>query len=298
MNKFLLAACLAAFTLEAADMSYTQQIQTWRQEREARLKADDGWLTITGLFWLHEGENSIGADPSNDIQLPADSAPANLGTIHLESGKATFHSSSQAVTLNGQAVQEAELHDDASGKPDALKTKALELLFIKRGERWAIRLRDQNSALRRDFTHLRWFPIDESWRVTAKFTAYPEPKQIAFDTVIGTKDTMESPGYVTFAYGGQQYQLQAAKEGPGPELYFVFRDLTSGRTTYGGARQLYTDAPKDGEVILDFNKAFNFPCAFNPYTTCPLAPPQNRLKVAVNAGEMLYIGKEGSPAGH
>jgi uncharacterized protein (DUF1684 family) len=267
------------------DTAYRAQIEQWRQQREAALKADGGWLTVTGLFWLKDGLNAVGSDPANDILLP-DGAPARLGTVELENGNAVFTASTPSVTLDGKAVKEAPLR--AAGPASVLSAGPLDLLLLQRGGRYALRLKDKNSALRKNFTGLRWYPIQEDWRIAAKFVPLPSSSKLVFDTVIGEQETMESPGYAEFQLGGHTYKLQAAAQGR--RLFFVIRDLTSGKTTYGASRFIYADAPRDGAVVLDFNKAENPPCAFTPYATCPLPPPQNRLPVAIEAGELKYEG--------
>jgi hypothetical protein len=279
-----LACCaLAAATL---DNAYRAQIDQWRQQREAALKADGGWLTVTGLFWLREGENSLGSGPENDIVLP-ESAPGSLGVIKVEKGSAVFTAATAAVALNGKPVHESPLR--YSGPVDVLSTGPVDLLLIKRGDRLAVRLKDKNSALRRNFTHLSWYPVGEDWKITGKFVALPTPAKLVLDSVIGEEEIMQTPGYVEFQRGGQTYKLQAVSEGR--RLFFVIRDLTSGKKTYAAARFLYADQPKaDGAVVLDFNKAENPPCAFTSYATCPLPPPQNRLTLAIEAGEQKYEG--------
>ena len=269
----------------AIDTAYRAQIEQWRQQRAAALKADGGWLTVTGLFWLKDGLNAVGSDPANDILLP-DGAPAHLGTVRLENGNAVFTASTKSVTLDGKAVEEAPLR--AAGPASVLSAGPLDLVLLQRGGRYALRLKDKNSALRKNFTGLRWYPIREDWRIAAKFVPLPSSSKLVFDTVIGEQETMESPGYAEFQSGGHTYQLQAAAQGK--RLFFVIRDLTSGKTTYGASRFIYADAPRDGAVVLDFNKAENPPCAFTPYATCPLPPPQNRLPVAIEAGELKYEG--------
>jgi uncharacterized protein (DUF1684 family) len=190
------------------------------------------------------------------------------------------------VTLNGKPVRQAELR---YGPPaDVLSSGPLDLLLLKRGERYALRLKDKDSELRKKFTGLSWYPVREEWRITAKFVPAQGPAKMVFDTVIGQQESMDSPGYAVFERGGKTYKLQAAAEGD--ELFFVIRDQTSGKTTYEASRFLYADMPKNGQVVLDFNKAENPPCAFTPYATCPLPPPQNRLTLAVEAGEMKYAG--------
>jgi uncharacterized protein len=268
-----------------ADSAYRIRIAQWRQGREAALKADGGWLTVTGLFWLKEGANRVGSDPSSDVVLPA-GAPANLGVVRVEKGAAVFTAATGSVTLNGKPVREAPLR--YAGPVDVISNGPLDLLLLQRGDRLALRMKDKDSLLRRNFTHLSWFPVREDWRISAKFVPLPAHAKLVLDTVIGEPDAEESPGYVEFQRGGQTYRLQAVAEGD--QLFFVMRDLTSGKSTYPASRFLYADPPKDGTVILDFNKAENPPCAFTPYATCPLPPPQNRLALAIEAGEMKYEG--------
>jgi uncharacterized protein (DUF1684 family) len=287
-SKALTFTGLACFALAAAtvDTSYRAQIDQWRQQREGALKADGGWLTVTGLFWLREGQNSLGSGPENDILLP-ESAPASLGLIKVEKGNAVFTAATGAVALNGKPVHESPLR--YSGPVDVLSTGPVDLLLIKRGDRLAVRLKDKNSALRKNFTHLSWYPVSEDWKITGKFVALPTPAKLVLDSVIGEEEVMQTPGYVEFQRSGATYKLQAV--GEGRRLFFVIRDLTSGKKTYAAARFLYADQPKaDGTVVLDFNKAENPPCAFTSYATCPLPPPQNRLALAIEAGEQKYEG--------
>ena len=275
-----------AATAATIDNAYRTQIEQWRQQREAALKADGGWLTVTGLFWLKEGANALGSGPASDIVLP-ESAPANVGTIKVDHGTAVFTAAVPSVTLNGKAVQEAPFR--YSGPADVLSIGPLDLLLLKRGDRLALRLKDKNSNLLKHFTHLSWYPIEEGWKITGKFIPLAEPQKLVLDSVIGEPETMQTPGYVEFQRGAQTYKLQAV--GEGNRLFFVIRDLTSGKTTYAASRFLYADAPKkDGTVLLDFNRAENPPCAFTPYATCPLPPPQNRLPLAIEACEQKYEG--------
>lgn len=284
-NRFtiLSAVVLCSLNAETADPAYRKQIEQYREKREAALKADGGWLTVTGLFWLKEGENTLGSDTANDIVLP-DSSPARFGSIKLDHGNAVFTTESPSVTLNGKPVQQATVR--YANPPDRLSTGPLDLFVIKRSDRYAIRLKDKDSALRKHFTHISFYPAQEDWRITAKFVPYASPATLTFESVIGEQETMTSPGYVEFERGGQTYKLLAAAQGK--SLFFVIRDRTSGKTTYAASRFLHAEAPKDGVVVLDFNKLENPPCAFTPYATCPLPPPQNRLPFAIEAGEMKY----------
>jgi uncharacterized protein (DUF1684 family) len=265
--------------------AYQASVRKWRQEYEADLTSDHGWLTISGLFWLHEGENRFGSDPTNDIVLP-DSAPADAGTFEFHAGKTIVHiKPGVAVTMKGRPVVTAELRPDS--REDRLVLGSLTLWVHASGDRYAIRLRDPASALRRDFRGLSWFPVDESYRVVARFVAYDQPKNVPIQNLAGDSLALPISGYAVFTLHGQEFRLEGQTERDG-SLSFVIRDLTSGKETYAASRFLDTDAPKDGIVILDFNEAYNPPCAYNPYTTCPLPPPGNRLRTRIEAGEKTY----------
>jgi uncharacterized protein (DUF1684 family) len=271
----------------AGDESYRRQIEDWRHRREAELKADDGWLTVSGLYWLRPGETRIGSDPGNDLVLPA-RTPGFVGTLTLTGGRASFKAAPDvSVTRNGDRIENGPVRSDADENPDTLAVGDVKLILLKRGARFALRTKDNQSPIRAGFTGLRWYPTDEIWRIEARFVAHPAQTKLLLDTIVGETEAADSPGYVTFEYGGKTYRLLAARQRNG-SLWFVFRDGTSGRTTHGGARQLYADPPREGVVVLDFNKSVNLPCAYIPFTTCPLAPPQNRLKLAVEAGELKY----------
>lgn len=286
---FLLSA--AVLFAGATDAAYQAAVSKWRQKYEASLKADDGWLTVAGLFWLHEGENRFGADALNDIVLPAGSAPAEAGLFVFRDRKVMVKARPGVpITLNGKAVQSAELHADAPS--DELKLGSLTLWVHASGERLGIRLRDKNSKLRKEFTGLHWFPIDESYRVRARYVAYTPPKPVEIQNVLGDFDKGAILGYAVFTLYGHEYRLEATEDEPG-KLFFVFRDLTSGKETYPAARFLDADLPQNGSVMLDFNEAYNPPCAYNPYTTCPLPLPQNRLRVEIPAGEKIYQREHG-----
>jgi len=274
--------------MSADDQPYLQQIEQWRAHREARLKADDGWLTVAGLFWLNGGDNSAGTAPDCAMVLPAGSAPAHAGVFHFHGGKTSFRAvPGVAVAVNGKPVESAELKsDDDKDGPDELSINALTMYVIHRGDKYGIRLKDRNSEYRRSFTGLHWYPIRPDYRVTAKLVAWPQPKEIPIANILGQTEPTPSPGYLEFTLNGVPLRLDAVTEDN--TLFLIFRDRTAGKTTYGAGRFLNADMPKDGVAVLDFNKAYNPPCAFTPYATCPLPPPQNRLAVAIEAGEMKY----------
>lgn len=285
-------AVLAAgilFSSEAGEV-YRSSIEKWRQDRETRLKADDGWPTVVGLTWLKEGENRFGTDPSDDIVLPAGSAPGLVGVFDLSDGKITVRVEGGAtVTSAGRAVTTMELSPDSTGKPDLLALGDLTMFVIERGGRYAIRLKDKNSKMRRDFSGLKWFPVKEEYRISAKFVEYDPPKQVAVPNILGQTENLPSPGYVSFTLHGKKLRLDPVLEDPdAQDLFFIFKDLTSGKETYPSGRFLYAEMPKEGKVMLDFNKAYNPPCAFTPYATCPLPPKQNVLPVRIEAGELDY----------
>jgi uncharacterized protein (DUF1684 family) len=280
-------AAVFSLALSAADSSpeYRQQIEQWRAQHQKKLAADDGWLTVAGLDWLKEGENRVGADPTSEVALPDHSLPGRIATITYHSGRAVLNPKPGVpLTLNGKPAAQTALHEDT----DILAINRLKFYLIRRGDRAGIRLKDNDSPERKRFTGLSWYPVDPAWRIAGKFTAWDTPHTIAFTNTIGQKESEPSPGYVTFARNGREYRLEPTLEDG--TLFFVFRDRTSGKTTYGASRFLYAEPAKDGIVYLDFNRAENPPCAFTAYATCPLPPPQNRLDLAVEAGEQKYNG--------
>jgi uncharacterized protein len=290
-------SCLIS-TAPAGEDRYRDEIERWRQKRLADLKAEDGWLSVSGLFWLKSGDTSVGSDPSNDVLLPA-RLPGSVGSLKLADGKVFFRPAhAVSVTRNGKAFEGGSIQSDADEHPDILTVGDVKLILLKRGTRFALRMKDNQSPLRTSFASLRWYPASEDWRIQAKFVPHPNKTKLVMDTIVGESEEAESPGYVTFERAGKVYRLTAVGEKNG-SLWFVFRDGTSGRTTHGGARQLYADAPRGENVVLDFNKSTNLPCAYISYATCPLAPPQNRLSLAIEAGELKYEprGTDGSTRG-
>lgn len=271
-----------------ADTAYVHTVERWRAEREERLKADGGWLTVAGLFWLKEGSNRFGTDRTNDVVLPEGSAQPRGGYFDLADGKVKLKVfPDETVKLGDQAVTERALQDDSEGAPDVLHLGRLTMQVIKRQDRFGIRLKDRDSVFRRDFSGLRWYPIDPRFRITARFVPYDPPKMISIANMIGQVSEEPCPGRVEFELDGQSVTLESTGD-PSEGLSFILSDGTTAETTYGGGRFLDTDPPKDGVVILDFNQAYNPPCAFTPYATCPLPPEQNRMKVRITAGELNY----------
>jgi hypothetical protein len=269
---------------------YQARLETWRRARAERLKADDGWLTLAGLFWLEEGTSHLGSDAGNDVVLPKGSAPPHLGVFILREGEVTVRPDpGTELRLRGKPVTTMALKTDTPGPADYLTLRDLTLFVIDRSARLGIRIRDKNSPARRDFKGIESYPANMAYRFTASFTEYNPPKTIPIPNVIGQTEEMPCPGVVTFKIGEKEYHLEPVLETPGAkELFFIFKDETSGKTTYPAGRFLYTALPKDGKVVLDFNYAYNPPCAFTPFATCPLPPKQNVLKAAIEAGEKDY----------
>lgn len=274
-----LALGCATLLLSAGPTGYERSILTWRAEREARLKAENGWLTVSGLFWLKEGVNRVGSNPEFEATLPK-TAPANVGTITVATERVHFR------PAPGIPLHEQDLVPDTEPQPTVVSLGRINFHIIRRENRYAVRVKDNDSQARREFHGLSWYAVDPSWKIRAKFTKWDKPQKLTFETAAGVKEEDESPGYVSFVRDGKEYRLEPVVEDE--ELFFVMRDATSGKETYAASRFLYTPLPKDGFVDLDFNKAENPPCVFTDYATCPLPPPQNRLALAVRAGEKMY----------
>jgi uncharacterized protein (DUF1684 family) len=263
----------ASILLAATGPAYLDEATKWRAGYEASLKAPDGWLSVAGLFWLQQGNNVIGSDPQCDVVLPA-GGPKRAGVLQLNGSKVTF--------------QNKRLQSDASPHPDVVKFGNVSLTIIERGGKTGVRLRDPNAPSRRDFTGCRWFFADPAWRIRAKWVPYPQPKKIAITNILGMTDREPSPGYAEFTVKGKTMRLEPVTEDGA--LFFIFKDATSGKSTYAAGRFLDAEFPKpaSGEVELDFNKAYNPPCAFTSFATCPLPPRQNVLTAAIQAGEKSY----------
>lgn len=259
MRSFLLALLL---TLSA---DYKNDIESWRAAEEASLRADNGWLTLAGLEWLQQGENRIA--------LPK-GAP-DFGVFELRGGK---------VTLHRPDAPPVEMRSDMTGKPSVVERGSYSVTVIERGKRTGIRIRNKNSPSRSEFHGMKWYPVQEEYRIVARWEAYEKSKTIAIVNVLGDVSEERSTGRAWFQFHGKEYSLEPVDQGA--KLFFIFSDRTSGKETYGGGRFLYADRPRDGRVILDFNKAVNPPCAFTPFATCPLPPAQNRLQVRIEAGEL------------
>ena len=291
--SFGVVAVQAETATAAAAGDYPHEIEQWRAKRTANLTAPTGWLSLIGLEWLQEGANRIGSASDNDIVLKA--GPAHLGVV-TQGKDGALHivlDEKSGATIDGKQVREAGLSDDmhaGEATPTTVAFGSASFYVIDREGRKALRVKDSNAETRKHFLGIDYFPIDPSWRVVADWVPFDPPHKLEIGSVIGTIDKVDVPGKAVFQRDGHTFELLPYQEEPGGELFFVLADRTSGKETYGAARFLYAALPKDGKVVLDFNKAYNPPCAFTPFATCPLAPPENRLDVAVTAGEKKYRG--------
>jgi len=267
---------------------YLTHVEEQRQQRVQELLKDFGFFTLAGLFWLAEGVNRFGTDPSNDIVLPPQSAPNFCGHFRLENGRVMVEivPDVKVTTREGEQVTSMTLQSDQQGTPDMLYLNDLAMLLLQRDDRFAIRLYDKQHVARQQFAGLRWYPVQPAYRLQADFIAYPSPKMLPIVEVIGYAYDAPSPGYAQFHWEGREVQLAA--QARGDRLFYNFRDATNRDSTYGAGRFLYSDLPQDGKVVLDFNLATNPFCAYTPFATCPLPPSQNQLDFRVEAGEMVY----------
>ena len=271
---------------------YVQEIERWHQKRVAALTKPDGWLSLAGLYWLHEGVNRFGSSRSNDVVFPPGKAPDYLGSFILRGDSVHVRIWPGAeVRLNGEPVTSRCLRSDADGKPDVLTYRSLIWYVIKRGGRYAIRLKDrENPALRR-FRGIARFPVDTKWRLPARFDRFDSARMVEVPTAVGTVARLRCPGKLVFQYQGRTYGLLAAADPGDTTLFVIFADLTNEKETYGAGRFLEVPWPNAHDsTVVDFNKAYNPPCAFTPYATCPLPPDENRLPFRVTAGEKRYGG--------
>ncbi len=277
----------------AAVKSYDQEIQEWHSARMERLKKPGGWLSLAGLFWLHDGANPVGADASSEIVLPK-GAPSKLGTITLAMTSASLSlEPGVKVQVDGKSAtaQTIALRSDVDPALEPVKISAGPITFwiIDRAGKLGVRVTNDEAPERATFTGISTFPVDPKWRVEARFEPAKEKKTVAVPTVIdGVFEEMEVAGTAIFTVDGKEYRLDPVLEKGETEYFFIFRDATAGHETYGAGRFLYASPAKDGKVVIDFNKAYNPPCALTPFATCPLPPPQNVLSLRVEAGEKNY----------
>jgi uncharacterized protein (DUF1684 family) len=267
-------------------------VRAWRAARVVEVAGESGWLTVVGLHWLKDGANSFGRGRDNDITLPGRALAPHAGSI-VVAGRSVrlMPAPGSGISIAGREAEPVELLPAAGAAPVELAAGTLRFFVIERGGRFALRVRDLDSRARRAFRGLDYFPIDPSWAVEARFEAYEPARHLPIVNVLGDEVEMLAPGAIVFARNGREWRLDALLEAEGDDhLFVMFADATSGRETYGAGRFLHVALPRGTAVTVDFNQAYNPPCAFTGAATCPLPPAQNRLALAVRAGEVRYAG--------
>ncbi len=274
---------------EKGNVKYIQEIKDWHNKRIDNLKRENGWLNLTGLFWLNEGVNKFGSDKTNDIIFPEGKAPSFIGTLTLKDSTVTLSvNKGIEVKSKGKIVATADLKSDLQGST-VLEYNSLRWFVIKRGDKYGIRLRDLENSLVKSFKGIDTYPINSDWKFEAELEKYNPPKKLSITNILGMTEENISPGALVFTKDGKQFKLDALVEDN--QYFIIFADETSGEETYGAGRFIYVNKnDSTGKIILDFNKAFNPPCVFTKYATCPLPPKQNHLKLKITAGELMFKG--------
>jgi uncharacterized protein len=298
-----IAACMITGTAlfagcgKGSSFEHRDEIEAWHAARLNRLQAEDGWLTLIGLFPLPHGEHTLGTGPDSDLRIEA-VAPPYMGTLIVRADGVRFVCADDVQVGIAGRPQVAPRHDDPAspavlqtdrdGAPTVLQIGSVSFHIIERGEALFLRVRDADSAVRQNFEGIERFPVDASWRVTACLKTRDAPPTVPIVDVLGRTEQRPTPGLLVFEHRGTTHSLIPIGESGGP-LFIIFKDQTTGASTYGGGRYLYADAPgPDGCVILDFNLAYNPPCSFTPYATCPMPPSQNMIEAHVTAGEKTW----------
>ena len=288
----IIAALLAASaeTGHAAGGAAPESLEAWRAQRIAALTSDSGFLTLAGLYWLDKPRSSFGRARASTFMLDHPAMPRRLGQFERSGDTVHFVAARRDSVYAGDvAVTRIEMRSDRSGSPTVLRHGPIEFFVIERSGQLGVRVRALDSPRRRDFPGIEYFDASDAWRLTARFEPYEPVRQIQIMNVLGMEDAMTSPGAIVFEKDGREWRLDTIDEDPASgSLFVMFADATTGRTSYGAGRFLYVERPRDGRVIVDFNRAYNPPCAFNDFATCPLPPPQNRLELAVTAGERKF----------
>jgi hypothetical protein len=269
--------------------AHRAEVEAWHAARDARLRSPEGWVALSALHWLQPGPWLVGSDAANDLVLVGDGVPARLGRLDVGWHRADLVAET-GVTVDGATVTEVELLPDVPGPPTVFGVGSLTAHLIVRGDRMGLRVRDAHAAALGAFSGIRRYPVDSRWRVTATFEPAPAEVTLPVPDVLGGTEDIGLRGWVSFEVDGTVQRLAAVDGGDG-DLWLIFGDATNAGETYPGGRFLYTSPPReDGTVVVDFNLAYNPPCAFSPFATCPLPPPGNRLAVRIPAGELNYAG--------
>jgi uncharacterized protein (DUF1684 family) len=283
--------CSSSNTQEFNLNEYVTSIKEWQNKRLESLKRKDGWLSLAGLYWLKKGDNTFGAHPSNDIVFPKGQAPEYMGKFIVRDKTVSVRINSGIDVFSGDTlVRNLDLKSDLEEKTTILTFGTLSWYVIKRDTSIAIRLRDSENPKIINFKGIETFPVKPDWRLKAGFEKYDPPKEISIPTIMGTTTRDSSPGAIIFKIGNIKYKLDTTGKYDSERLWIIFSDGTSGIETYGAGRYLYVDNPlvNENTTFIDFNRAYNPPCAFTDFATCPFPPEQNKLNVRITAGEKYH----------
>jgi uncharacterized protein len=288
IGLLLIMACSRSPQQEINPTQHAQEIADWHEKRVNSLLAEEGWLNLIGLFWLQEGSNSFGSGEEETLKIESPLVPASLGIFDLTGNQVFFTPTIQGVSVEGEELTGSTLIFDADkGESVKLAYGSLRWNIIKRADAFGVRLRDLEASAVTTFDHIPQYPISVEWRLSGRFIPYDPPRELMITNVLGQTTPNPSPGYVVFEKDGKEYQLQALEEGD--QLFLILADGTSGGETYGGGRYLYVPKPVGDEpLVIDFNKAYNPPCVFTPFATCPLPPRENVLELNIMAGEKTF----------
>jgi len=290
-------ACIAGLMLlqgcaereeEIDQVAYAQEMNEWLKSRFNTLNAPDGWLSLVGLEWMEEGENTFGGSVENNLKIAGENVPDQLGKLVLEGNQVRiFPLSDSLMTIDGDSIEDGQVIWEKGEKTSIVELGNISFLVIERQGKVGIRVRDSKSKTLRAFQGTDFFPTDPTWRKIATFKPYEGGKELKVQNIIGTVETQISPGFLEFSHDGSQYQLDVIIEDD--QYFMIFGDLTNGEETYGAGRYMYTTFPdENNKVVLDFNKSYSPPCVFTEFATCPLPPPQNVLPIAIPVGELTY----------
>lgn len=266
---------------------YEKQIHDWQQQVETELRAPDSWLSLVGLEPLHEGENTIGSAADCDAHLP-ESVPAHIGVITVENKIASMKVTHPEIKIDGQAAVVGQTYtlnnNHHDGEMPLVNHGSVTFFVIERDGEFFVRVRDANNPVRLNFKGRKWFPVDPQYRVKATFMPHPAKQPVSVENSKGLVSILQNVGYVEFDLLGERRRLEAF-ETTGNRVWFIFRDQTSGKSTYGAGRFVYAPIQSDGSIDLDFNKAYHPPCAFTHFAMCPFPPRENNLPIPISAGE-------------
>ena len=266
--------------------NYQKKLLEWQKTLDANLRKENSWLALAGLFWLDEGRNTFGSIDENDIIFPDAGIPSQIGAFVVDGDDVRLEVTADTpVDVDGVPAKEALLRPDVSGSPTRLKLGSLTFILIQREDGFGIRLWDANYPQSESFSGRQWYPIDENFRIEGRYERFAEEKFVSFERENGADFEAKVGGEVRFSFGGQDYALVAFEDEEDGDLFVIFHDATNGKETYGSGRYMVVSTPQEGKAIIDFNRAYNPPCAFTPYATCPLPPDQNNLSIAIKAGE-------------